>query len=212
MSSKIKTVLSIFSVTIILACVMQALPKYSQLRKYDTYIEKMPNPEINSTVEEKTSTSDEVLSGNSKRTEVEAVDSAVDPSTTKDYENVKSRIEAVRERINLLNNNITSDLTDLTKIVFNQITEISANPENEELKSVCEQYMTKDFYKRFTEMDFVRESYIVYDIKFSDLDKDDITAYVMTRSSDQFRYFITYSFDVDKNYVISNILQIKSKE
>lgn len=203
MKSKIRIAISIFSVTVIIACLVQTIPKYSQLREYNAIIEKAAAAQNSSHVDLKAATPDGTR--NSTADEVDYI-------TTQEYKDTQNRIDAVKERSNLLKNGLTSDLTDITKTVFNHITEISAKPDDENLITECRQYMTDEYFTRFKGLEFERESYMVYDIKFSDLDKDDITAYVMTRSSKQFRFFVTYSFDTNKSYVISNIQQIIAEE
>lgn len=206
MTNKIKIAISIFSITVMVACLVQAIPKYIQLQQYKTIIEE--NTAQNTIV----STADETVAKTKGSTTDEISDPRNDYKTTQEYKDTQDRIDALQERVRLLKNGLTSDLTDITKTVFNHITEISANPDDEALVTECRQFMTDDYYNKFKDMVFERESYMVYDIKFSDLDKDDISAYVLTRSSNQFRFFITYSFDPDKSYVISNIIQITNKE
>lgn len=206
MTNKIKIAISIFSITVMVACLVQAIPKYIQLQQYKTIIEE--NKAQNTIV----STADETVAITKGSTTDEISDPRNDYKTTQEYKDTQDRIDALQERVRLLKNGLTSDLIDITKTVFNHTTEISANPDDEALVTECRQFMTDDYYNKFKDMVFERESYMVYDIKFSDLDKDDISAYVLTRSSNQFRFFITYSFDPDKSYVISNIIQITNKE
>ena len=203
MYSKVKIVISILSVTVILACLIQAIPIYNQLQQYNAIID---DSEQNKGSVEETITATEDLSVRSGSTADEA-----DYRSTQEYSDNNSRILALKERINLLNNGITSDLTDLTKLVFNKITEISADPKNDKLRDECKQYMTDDYFERFKDTEIERESYMVYDIRFCDLDKDDISAYVLTRSSNQIRFFVTYSYEEGKNYVISDIKTIKNE-
>ena len=199
--SKLRIVIAILSITVILACMIQAIPKYSELQQYNAIIDSSEHNK--ESIEETTVTTEEpsIRSGSTA--------DEVDYRTTQEYSDNYNRILALKERIDLLNNGITSDLTDLSKMVFTKITEISADPENEKLRNECKKYMTDDYFDRFKDIKFEKESYLVYDIRFCDLDKDDITAYILTRSSNQIRFFVTYSFDKEKNYVISDIKQIK---
>lgn len=199
MTKKIKIAIAVLSVTIIVACLLQALPRYSQLQRYNVETERTDMDDVEETI----AASEETISARSGSTADET-----DYQTTEEYRENNNRITALRERIRLLNDGLLSDLTDITKQVFNRITYISIKPDDDTLTEECRPYMTDSFYERFKDMKFESESYMVYDIKFSDLDKEDISAYVLTRSSKQLRFFVTFSFDPDKNYAISNISKI----
>lgn len=197
MNKRICLAITTISITIILACFIQAFPKYRLMQKYSN------SNAMSSTTGEVTSVESDYTSHRSGSTNDEDQVAADNYQSSEEYENINNRIEAIRERENLLKNNITSDLTDITKRVFNLITGLSNNSDDDTIDE-CKQFMSDSFYSRFKEMSFDSDSYIVQDIKFSDLDKKDITACVTTRGEK--RIFVTYSFQKDKNFVISNIL------
>lgn len=205
MSSKVKTVISLLSITIILVCLFQAIPKYNEIRKHNTVGQN--KVEITSAPTETIGALDSYTNESNVSTSDEAGKPHVDYRTTQEYKDNRNRINALQERINLLKNGIVADLTDTVNLGFSQISKALAEPEDKDLMNDCRLYMTEDFYNRFKDMKFESASYMISDIKFGDLDKDEITAYVRTRDSR--RFFVTFSFDQVKNYAISNIEQIK---
>lgn len=193
MSDRTKIAVSILSITIIIVCFLQVFPKYKQLQKSNVIISEK---NINATEEKNTSEQTKVTHSNGTPDESGATE--VDYSATQEYVDFNNRILAVQERTKLINDKLTNDLSDITSYVFIRITKISGDPEDEKSVEECKQYMTDDFFAKFKQMKFEQGSYIVDDIKFTDFDKDDITSYVLTRSTDKNYFFVTYSFDKEK--------------